>query len=88
MVFIDKGHANPDGRLQDKTRLSVVSAGEYIAILEVTLQQGLQLPSGIDHLVRLRLIADRELFTGIDYEIRDPLKVIGRLCLIDISVER
>jgi hypothetical protein len=87
VVFIDEKKVVPSGRMRNNTRLSICLSGVYVAIMEVKLLDGVELPSGSEHQVSLRMISDQELFLNVDYEIRDPLTAIGSLRLINLSLE-
>lgn len=88
LVFIDADKVPPSGRLKAHTRLSICLAGEYVAIMEVNLPDGVELLPGSQHTVPVRMLTDRELSTDIDYEIRNPINPIGQLRLSSLELEK
>jgi hypothetical protein len=87
VVFIDGTKARQGGHLKTNTRLSICLNEEYVAIMDVNLPIGVELGSGAEHTIPLRLLTDRELELAELYEIRDPIKPIGWLRLLNLEIE-
>ncbi len=87
LVFIDASKTPPDGRLKKNTRLSICLNGDYVAIMEVNLPEGVELRAGAEHTIPVRMLAGQDLEIGVDYEVRNPIYPIGRLRLTALSPE-
>ena len=84
-ILIDTSLIPNGAMLRNRTRLSLVQDGNYVAILEVLLPEGLKLCAGKQHVVKVRIIADPGHFVGGHYDVYNPTEKIGDFDLITVE---